>query len=200
MILLWNSNCYVSTMKTLFMTQLNVAVNENRKAGVRRMSKHSLKIDMTPMVDLGFLLIAFFVITTELSKPTVTDLYMPKDGKPILLGNSNAVTVLLGKNNTVFYYQGDWQEAIKSRQIFQTYFSYNKGLGEIIRKKQQWLDINKSKDEGRDGLMLLIKAGNEANYENVLKVLDEIAINQVKKYAIIKLTQEERGFLKDKRH
>ena len=46
--------------------------------------------------------------------------------------------------------------------------------------------------------MLLIKASNEANYENVLKALDEIAINQVKKYAIIKLTQSERDFLKEK--
>jgi biopolymer transport protein ExbD len=180
------------------MDPINVEVNENRKVGVRRMSKHSLKIDMTPMVDLGFLLIAFFVITTELNKPAVADLYMPKDEKPMLLANSNALTVLLGKDNTVFYYHGDWEEAMKSGQIFQTYFSYNKGLGEVIRKKQQWLDINKSKDEGRDGLMLLIKAGNEANYENVLKVLDEIAINQVKKYAIMKLTVSERIFLKEK--
>ena len=151
------------------------------------------------MVDLGFLLIAFFVITTELSKPTVTDLYMPKDGNPMPLGNSNALTVLLGKNNIVFYYHGDWEEATKKDQIYQTNFSYSKGLGEVIRKKQQWLDINKAR-EGRNGLMLLIKAGNETNYENVLKALDEIAINQVKKYAIIKLTQEEKDFLKQGNH
>ena len=187
------------------MAQLNVTVNDSStslrsKVGVRRMTKHNLKIDMTPMVDLGFLLIAFFVITTELSKPTVTDFYMPKDGNQMPLGNSNALTVLLEKNNTVFYYHGDWEEATKKDQIFQTNFSYSKGLGEIIRKKQQWLDINMANKEGRDGLMLLIKAANEANYENVLKVLDEIAINQVKKYAIIKLTQEERNFLKDKNH
>jgi biopolymer transport protein ExbD len=200
MVLLWNTHCYVSIRKTLLMGQLNAAINENRKAGVRRMTKHNLKIDMTPMVDLGFLLIAFFVITTEMSKPTVADLYMPKDGKPILLGNSNALTVLLGKNNTVFYYHGDWEYAKKGGQIFQTNFSYNKGLGEIIRNKQQWLDINRTNKEGRNGLMLLIKAANEANYENVLKALDEIAINQVKKYAIVKLTSAESDFLKDKSH
>ncbi len=186
------------------MAQLNVTVNDSStslrsKVGVRRMTKHNLKIDMTPMVDLGFLLIAFFVITTELSKPTVADLYMPKNGPLTDLGTSNALTVLLGKNNIVFYYHGDWEEATKKDQIYQTNFSYGKGLGEIISKKQQWLDINKTK-EGRNGLMLLIKADNETNYENVLKVLDEIAINQVKKYAIIKLTQEERNFLKDKSH
>ena len=187
------------------MAQLNVPVNDpstslSGKAGVRRMTKHNLKIDMTPMVDLGFLLIAFFVVTTELSRPTIVDLYMSKDGPPTDLGTSNALTVLLGKNNSIFYYGGDWEVAIKAKQIFQTNFSYAKGLGEIIRKKQGWLDINMANKEGRDGLMLLIKAGNDANYENVLKVLDEITINQVKKYAIIKLTKAERDFLKDKNH
>ena len=68
MILLWNAHGYVSIGKTLLMVQLNTAINENRKAGVRRMTKHNLKIDMTPMVDLGFLLIAFFVVTAEFPK------------------------------------------------------------------------------------------------------------------------------------
>jgi biopolymer transport protein ExbD len=180
------------------MVRLNIAVNENRRAGVRRMVKQNLKTDMTPMVDLGFLLITFFVITAELSKPTVADLYMPKDGPPIDLGKSNALTILLGQNNIVFYYNGDWEDAVKTGQIFQTNFSCTKGLGEVIRKKQLWLDINKANDEGRNGLMLLIKAGEKTSYENLLKVLDEITINQVKKYVIVKLTQAEEKFLKEK--
>lgn len=185
------------------MAQLNVALNDpsaslRSKAGVRRMTKHSLRIDMTPMVDLGFLLIAFFVITTELTKPTVADLYMPKDDKPMSLGKSNALTVLLGKNNAVFYYEGEWQEAIKTGEVFQTNFSYNKGIGDVIREKQQWLDINRVKGEGRNGLMLLVKAGNETIYDDLLKTLDEVAINQIKKYTIIKLTPEEEKFLKGK--
>jgi biopolymer transport protein ExbD len=52
--------------------------------------------------------------------------------------------------------------------------------------------------EGRNGLMLLIKADNEASYENLVKILDDITINQVKKYAIIKLTQAEKDYLKEK--
>jgi len=177
------------------MAELTVAVNENRRAGVRRMKKHNLKTDMTPMVDLGFLLIAFFVVTTELIKPTMADLYMPTEGPPTDLAKSKSLTVLLG-NSTIFYYNGNWQDALKAGQIFQTNFSYSKGIGEVIRKKQQWLDINRTNDEARNGLMLLIKADNEASYENLLKVMDEIAINQVKKYAIVKLTQEEKDYLK----
>jgi biopolymer transport protein ExbD len=139
MILLWNNWGCVSIMKTLLMGQLNVTVNNpstllRGRAGVRRMVKHNPKTDMTPMVDLGFLLITFFVITAELSKPTMADLYMPKDGPPIPVANSKTLNVLLGRNNAVFYYQGNWGEAIKTKQILETNFSYIKGIGEVIVK------------------------------------------------------------------
>jgi biopolymer transport protein ExbD len=170
-----------------------------RRAGVRRMLKHTPKVDMTPMVDLGFLLITFFVITTELSKPTVMNLYMPKDGPPVDLGESKALSILLGKNNTVYYYNGNWNDAKKKNEIFTTTFSAKDGLRKIINEKQHRLDelISKNK-EGRDGLMLLIKPGKETYYKNVVDVLDEATINAVKKYAVIKIADEETAFLKSK--
>ena len=142
------------------------------------------------MVDLGFLLITFFVITTELSKPATLDLNMPKEGSPMPLGSSDALTVLLGKNNTVYYYHGDWNEAMKAKEIFQTNFSVKDGLGKVIREKQQRLDTSNIK-EGRRGLMLLIKPGEDAVYSNVIDMLDEALINGVKKYAVLKQQEEE---------
>ena len=135
---------------------------------------------MTPMVDLGFLLITFFVFTAELSKPSVVKLNMPKDGPPILLGNSNALTILLDENDLVYYYHRDWKEASATGRVFKTNFSVSNGLGKVIREKQQWLDINEKK-EGRNGLMLLIKAGKGASYQNVIDALDEAMINNCKK-------------------
>jgi biopolymer transport protein ExbD len=84
-----------------------------RKAGVPKMKRQAVKTDMTPMVDLGFLLIAFFVMTTELNKPSVIDLAMPTDKSKQRseLGESYALTVLLGENKRVFYYHGSWERA-----------------------------------------------------------------------------------------
>ena len=62
------------------MAQITTAINEARKAGVRRMKRASLKTDMTPMVDLGFLLITFFVFTSSMSEPHALQLNMPADG------------------------------------------------------------------------------------------------------------------------
>jgi biopolymer transport protein ExbD len=177
----------------------NTGIKGRRRAGVRCMVKHSLKVDMTPMVDLGFLLITFFVITTELSKPTMINLYMPTDGPPTDLGESNALSFLLGKSNTVYYYNGNWDEAKRKGEIFTTTYSASEGLRKIINEKQRRLDTGiKKNKEGRDGLMLLIKPGKEASYENVVDLLDEATISIVKKYAIIKLSDEEDEFLKKK--
>jgi biopolymer transport protein ExbD len=188
----------------MLMSQINSSSNDfsnssRKRAGVTRMLKHTLKIDMTPMVDLGFLLIAFFVITTELSKPTMMNLNMPADGPPMPLGESSALSFLLGKNNTVYYYNGNWEEAKKNGTILKTTYSGIDGMRKIINEKQHRLDANSAiNKEGRNGLMLLIKPADNASYQNIVDVLDETAINQVKKYAVVKLSKEETIFLKSK--
>ena len=175
------------------MAEINSTTNDRRRAGTCP-KKHTPKTDMTPMVDLGFLLISFFVITTELSKPMVTKLNMPKDGPPTYLGESDALTVLLGKDNTLFYYHGDWNKATETKTITRTGFSANDGIGDEIRQKQKWLDLH-NKREGRKGLLLLIKPGPDAGYGNVVDMIDEALINNVQKYVVLKALPEEVQYL-----
>src|SRR4030095_7895480 len=162
------------------------------KAGVKRIKKANLKIDMTPMVDLGFLLISFFIFTTEISKPHVANLYMPKDGEPTQIPESKSLTILLGDNDHVFYYNGDMSLAIKNNQIFQTSYNEINGIGNNIRQKQNQLE--KRKVDKKD-LVVLIKPGTSSSYKNVINILDEMLINGVTRYAIIDLEGEEKGYL-----
>src|SRR5580765_8001058 len=101
------------------MTEINIADPSRPKAGVGRVKKANLTIDMTPMVDLGFLLISFFIFTTEISKPAITNLYVPKDGDSTKIPDSKSLTILLSNNDDVFYYNGDMNRAIKNNQVFQ---------------------------------------------------------------------------------
>ena len=78
--------------------------------GVKKAKRLSTRVDMTPMVDLGFLLITFFIFTTTMSSPKALNLNMPKDTKNQDELNkakqSGALTIMLGKDNHVFYYEG----------------------------------------------------------------------------------------------
>lgn len=192
--MIWNLLRLASYCKATFMTELNIAEPTRKKAGIRRMKKASLKIDMTPMVDLGFLLIAFFVFTTEVSKPAVTNLYMPHNGDSTRIPKSKSLTILLGSNSHVLYYYGATQEAIKNNQVFQTSYNEITGLGNIIRQKQA--ELEKKKTDKKE-LIVLIKPGNESSYKNVVNALDEMLINGVTRYTIADPEEEEINLLKN---
>jgi biopolymer transport protein ExbD len=177
------------------MAQINETTGTaKQRAGVKRMLKNNIRIDMTPMVDLGFLLITFFVFTAELTKPTAMDIAMPKDtdGKLSEIGESYVITVI-PDGNKIFYYEGFFEKEKNQRK---------KITAEVLRnniiQKQKTLDNKAKYKEGRDGLMLLVKPSVQANYKSVIDLLDECTITQVKKYALIKLTEEEKEWLKNK--
>lgn len=182
-------------MATIDQSGDNQSLSARKKAGVKRMTKHNLKIDMTPMVDLGFLLISFFVITTELSKPTAMDIIMPKEGPPTKVGESNAVTILAAAANSIFYYEGKWEDAIKTNSIFKIKLAGNNSLRDKILEKQNTLAATPGLKEGKAGLMLIIKPGNDVNYKTIVDLLDEMTINQVKKYVMVNQSAEEKEWL-----
>ena len=184
------------------MAQIENTANVRKGKSFSHNKKQILKIDMTPMVDLGFLLITFFVFTTTMSTPKVTDLFMPSD-KPVTippeLPNSLALSLLLSDNNKVYYYNGDFNEALGANKIFETNYSTYEGIGKIIRQKQKDIDASGKFTDGRKGLMLLIKPTPGSVYKNVIDALDEAVINDVKKYAIVEPASEEISYIKTKK-
>lgn len=184
------------------MTQIENAAYQWQGKSFSQYKKQLLRIDMTPMVDLGFLLITFFVFTTTISSPMVIDLYMPGDDPvsiPQNLPKSLALTLLLGDNNKIFYYHGDFDQAVKTNSIFETDYSTYSGIGKIIRQKQKDIDDSGKFPNGRRGLMLLIKPTSGSAYKNVIDALDEVMINGVRKYAIVEPVKEEIDYIRSKK-
>jgi hypothetical protein len=179
------------------MAELMVQPGNSRKAGVRQSKKLSTRVDLTPMVDLGFLLITFFIVTTTWSRPKATELKMPADGEPTSLGKDAALTILAGNNNKVFYYQGNWQDALREGSYGITGYTLTGGIGDIIRYKQQAMD--RSYPGGRKEMMVLIKPAMDASYKNVVGLLDEMLINRVSRYALLDMTAEEKTLLTQKK-
>lgn len=154
--------------------------------GVKKAKKLSTRVDLTPMVDLGFLLITFFIFTTTMSQPTAFNLNLPAPIKNPLeeskLNERSALTLLLGKDNNIFYYEG---QLLPDASNFKS-SNYKDIRNEIIRKKQA-TDTS---------FMVIIKPTDEATYKNVVDILDEMAINVVGRYALVDISPEEDKLVK----
>jgi biopolymer transport protein ExbD len=148
----------------------------------------TIGIDMTPMVDLGFLLISFFIFTTTMSEPRATNLTVPSDGIPIVIKESNSLTILLDSNNKILAYEGKWENALKFNRIIPTSYHIKEGLGKMIRAKQKGMS-------NKDDLALIIKPTAKSSYQNVIDALDETIINNVRRYALVRPAKEEMDFL-----
>ncbi|MEO8404821.1 MAG: biopolymer transporter ExbD [Chitinophagaceae bacterium] len=181
--------------------------------GVKKAKKLSTRVDMTPMVDLGFLLITFFIFTTTMNTPTTVNLNMPKDTKDekdqTKTKQSGALTVMLGKNDRVYYYEGELTNENASAIFKTTDF---KGIrDEIIKKKSEVIaayrgdpeceakakaDKKDPNDCKQQDFFVVIKPDDEATYKNTVDILDEMTINDVKRYAIVKISGSELDMIK----
>ena len=148
--------------------------------------KKSTRVDLTPLVDLGFLLITFFIFTTSLAQPVTMKLNLPDDTPVDLPNNVSAdksITLILD-NRKVFYYSGFFTRKLEA-------VDYSRLRSVIAQKKLQVL-----KRFQKNSLTILIKPTIESNYQNVVDVLDEIIINDITTYILDELNKGELEQLK----
>ncbi|MDJ1470060.1 ExbD/TolR family protein [Xanthocytophaga flava] len=150
--------------------------------------KASTKVDMTPMVDLAFLLVTFFMLTTTLSKPNTMSLNMPEkpkpnDPPPPKVDERVTTTIVLDKNNRIFYYKG-----VETPEVFTTDYS-----AEGFRKVAVEM-VAKGKSLQKDAVFI-IKPTAEASYKNVVDILDEMKITDAKVYAIQQLYPQDKEII-----
>ncbi|OLY91005.1 Biopolymer transport protein ExbD/TolR [Cnuella takakiae] len=154
--------------------------------------QRTLKVDMTPMVDLGFLLVTFFVFTSTMSTSATTALVMPKDGPPTNTAAATTLTLLAGGHNQVYGYGGIWEDAVHANAVQPSSYSIAAGAGALIRQQQKALEQNGHKKEE---LVLLIKPSEQSSYKNLVDLLDEVMINGVTRYAIVAPDPAETAFM-----
>jgi biopolymer transport protein ExbD len=131
------------------------------------------------MVDLGFLLITFFIFTTSLATPTAMKLTLPDDTPnkyPSLTSAGKTLTLILDSNNEVYYYQGFLQNHINKK-------SYNQeGIRVLLFKTAK--DVKEKYGE-KNELVVIIKPTINCSYKNLVDVIDEMLICNIKKYVVV---------------
>lgn len=168
-----------------------------------RSKKASTRVDMTPMVDLGFLLITFFILATTLSKPKSMSLAVPdkqeKQTETEPLKASKVLTLFLGKDNTVWALDRIAADDDKAKAELKK-VSYGPDLRTLIFQAQAVVNRENPKDDnGVSQFVCVIKPLKSSTYKNIVDVLDEMAVTKSKRYALVDaLTASEKELLGDK--
>jgi biopolymer transport protein ExbD len=176
------------------MATLNIP--QNGKAVKGRTKKPLPSVDLTAMVDLAFLLITFFMLTTSLAKMKALEIAKPvPQSQPIDFADypaSRTMTILLGKNNQAVYYMGEAKNAALQMINLATIKK------QILSNK---LLVAKTHTSDRERQMLvIIKPTNTSNYKNFVDIIDEMNISDIKSYTIDDkyIADREKAFLKEK--
>lgn len=153
--------------------------NPGKSAGNKPVKK-STRVDLTPMVDLGFLLITFFIFTTTMSTPTAMKMALPDDtkvvDKPTVVSREKTLQLVLENDNKISYFFGD-----DSTHTFYTDYSTG-GVRKVIQDKlKQVTEIYQDPAE----LVVLIRPKDVSSYKNVVDVMDEMLINDIKRYMLL---------------
>jgi biopolymer transport protein ExbD len=164
------------------MAELEPGAGKTMHKGLRTIQciKKTIRVDLTPMVDLGFLLITFFMFTTALAQPKAMKLFMPADEGETDIPESGALTILLGNHDNVYYYFG-----ADAMQLQLTGFHT---IRSIINEKK--------KSTKPEDFVVVIKASEDANYKNVVDILDEMTISEVKRFCLVNISLAESSLVR----
>lgn len=146
-----------------------------------KQNKKPIKIDMTPMVDLNFLLLMFFMFTSSFTKPNVMDLGLPaKDPNPIPINDKvidqlNQITFIIGENNRIFYHQSNEKDLTEAGLKETDYNGLN--VSKIISNAYE-------KAPKKENFTIIVKPTDDANYKNFVDMMDNISISKKERYGI----------------
>ena len=167
------------------MAELGGGGGGKKKGGKVRVKKSSTRIDMTPMVDLAFLLLTFFVMTTTLNKPQAMQINMPdkpKDGdEQPEVNEKNVLTLVLGENDKIYWYIG-----ITDPNVEVTDFSAT-GIRKVLQQKKA----------ENPKIIILIKSLDEARYKNMVDIMDEMNISSMQRFALVEITDVDKDLVKE---
>lgn len=154
-------------------------IPQNGKAVKGRTKKPLPSVDLTAMVDLAFLLITFFMLTTSLSKMHALDIAKPVAIDPPIFADypaSRTMTILLGKNNQVAYYMGETKtakmEVASMREIKKKLLDNQATVGQLHQSSS------------KKHLLVIIKPTSTSSYKSFVDIIDEMNISKIQSYAI----------------
>jgi biopolymer transport protein ExbD len=133
-----------------------------------------IRIDMTPLVDIAFLLLTFFMFSTSMSRPQTMEINLPPEDVKVEIAESNLLTLRIDDGGDIY-----WSMGIESPQKVE--FS---GLRNLLIEK----NVNPK-------LVTVVKVDREGTYEMMVNMIDELALANVTRFSLAPMTDQDKALL-----
>lgn len=186
---LWKMTAATSISKHHTMADVQVKPENNRRKTA------APRVDLTPMVDLGFILITFFIYTTTMAQNKAMEIqmpYKPADPSTVFIDTST-ITLIPTADHKIVYYQGKLRDKQQPQVI-----SYSELRSMIPQKQSDLKHLSAKYSDQARMLQVIVKPHDSCSYEDFVAIMDEMKIHQVPIYTVADLTEEEQTIVATK--
>lgn len=141
----------------------------------KKMRRVGIRIDMTPLVDIAFLLLTFFMMTTTMTKPQTMEINLPPEDVKVEIAESNLLTLRVTEAGVVF-----WNMGIDAPERIQ------------FEKLREFL---KERNEANPKLVTLVKVDRQGKYSTMVNMIDELNLANITRFSLAPLTDQDRVLL-----
>jgi biopolymer transport protein ExbD len=148
-----------------------------------------ISIDMTPMVDIAFLLLIFFMSTTQFKKPTEVEVQVPTSHSVRKLPETGMIVITITKNDDIYMSTDvaalDYAEGLSERTASGAIHGKKWRADEIppkIRELQLKRLVN----------IVVIRADRQTSYATIESVMETLQKNNLNILQLVTDLEEER--------
>ncbi|MFA6456645.1 MAG: biopolymer transporter ExbD [Bacteroidota bacterium] len=158
---------------------LSQSKGKQKHKGKKKKKRIAVRIDMTPMVDVAFLLLTFFMLTTSMSKPQTMEINLPPADTKADVAESNLLTLRITDDFRIFWNVGTEKPVTVDG----------------ANKKERLINLGKLlKDRSRANpkLISLIKVDGKAKYIDMVDIMDELNINDITRFSLAPMEDKDK--------
>src|SRR5215510_896632 len=149
--------------------------SKKKGKGHRRPKRRvGIRVDMTPMVDVAFLLLIFFMVTTVFRTPQALEINLPPKDVQIPIAQNHILFIKVLAGDKMFWNMGD-----------------DKGKPSGVTLAQL-PPVIKSHHAADDKLVVVIKIDKEASFHNMVDIIDELDLAKMTRFSMAPMTDDEK--------
>jgi biopolymer transport protein ExbD len=155
---------------------------KQKHGGKKKKKRIAVRLDMTPMVDVAFLLLTFFMLATSMSKPQTMEINLPPSETKADVAESNLLTLRISEDFRIFWNIGtEKPTTVDGKEKKEKLIA----LGRLLKER----------NAANPKLITLIKVDGKAKYIDMVDVMDELNINNIQRFSLAPMLDDDKKLI-----